>query len=485
MPADDHPARGLVFNSVKLPAILAACTIVFALAAFGAIAWRGMLHIEPIDEHLQALTRLQQAGLMLQQLTIKALNGGDISRPKIEALRREVAAISASESFLAPGTPQRLDAAHQALLGFERHPTESLLLAIEPIRKALAAETLAHGKLLRGIRSLLALEFGIAAIAVLALGSFSLLALLRIRRRVIRPLNTLEHLMALLAKRDYSLAPTEGIDPIVRPLTSSYNHLVSRLIELEKENARHRDTLEQEVRVATEAMLEQNRNLATAERLAATGEVAARIAHELRNPVAGMHMALSNIRAECDDRPDIVQRMDLVIDELRRVTGLLNVLLDQSRITPEPAVDIFLAKVVDDLLAIVRYQIPREIALRKNIAEDLVCHLPKDRLRQALLNLILNAANAIGDQNGAIQINASRSNGMLELTVTDDGPGFPDELLTEGIAPFRSGRASGTGLGLSIVSRLVRNLRGEIELGNVEPHGACVRLRLPCRKSHG
>jgi signal transduction histidine kinase len=268
---------------------------------------------------------------------------------------------------------------------------------------------------------------------------------------------------------------------MIQPLTESYNHLVVRLRELEKESTRYRDTLEQEVRTATEALLVQNRNLASAERLATAGEVAARIAHELRNPLAGMQMALSNIRIDCQDHKDVVERIDLVIDELRRITGLVNGLLDQSRITPEPIVVTVIGKVIEELLTIVRYQIPKEIELRSDIADEIVCRMPKDSLRQALLNLILNAADAIGANAGQITVHAAASGDMLELAVSDDGPGFPAEILREGISPFRTGRAGGTGLGLSIVSRLVRNLDGRIELLNVEPHGARVRLLLPFR----
>jgi len=294
----------------------------------------------------------------------------------------------------------------------------------------------------------------------------------------------LEHLLFLTAKRDYSLASTEGVDPIILPLTTSYNHLVQRLIELEDENARHRETLEHEVRRTTEALLTQQRSLAVAERLAVTGELAARIAHELRNPLAGMQMALSNIRTECEDRAEIVTRMDLVIDELRRMTGLLNGLLDQSRITPEPAVDLLLGQTIDDLLAIVRYQIPRGIQLRKDVPEKLVCHLPQDRVRQVLLNLILNSADALGER-GEILVRGAIVENMLLLSVIDNGPGFPADLIREGISPFRSGRPKGTGLGLSIVSRLVRDLDGRIVLRNMKPHGACVELTLPCKVTDG
>jgi two-component system NtrC family sensor kinase len=483
-PSPGRATRRLVLRSVKLPAALAACTLILALVAFGIVAWRGMQRLEPVNRHLSALVRLQQTVVSLEERSIQGQKGIELSPSEVAALRADIASIITLDGYLAPGTSRRLRAASEELADPDRDPDRSLLATIRQIQNVFADEIQAHGRLLTSVRHDLALEFIMTGAAVIVLSGLGVLVLVRMRTRVFRPLDTLEQLLSHLAKRDYSLAPTEGVDPIVQPLTASYNHLVNRLVELEGETARHRDTLEREVRTVTEALLEQHRNLAAAERLAAVGEVAARIAHELRNPLAGMQMALSNIRTECKDRGDVVRRLDLVIDELRRVTGLLNGLLDQSRISPETAVDLHIGKTIDELLAIVRYQIPKGIKLRRNISKDIVCHLPKDRLRQMLLNLILNSADAIGERGGTIALSATTANGMLELSVRDDGPGFPPDLLREGISPHRTGRLEGTGLGLSIVARLVRNLGGQLDLRNIQPHGAWVRMTLPCRGPH-
>ncbi|MCH2187326.1 ATP-binding protein, partial [Myxococcota bacterium] len=115
--------------------------------------------------------------------------------------------------------------------------------------------------------------------------------------------------------------------------------------------------------------------------------------------------------------------------------------------------------------------------------------LPKERLRQALLNLILNSAQAIGDNPGHIVIEARELDSDLELIVTDDGTGFPDDILAAGIHPFRTTRAKGTGLGLATVRRFVRENGGEIELSNASAagnrRGARVALLLPSCIEHG
>lgn len=474
----------LVLRSVKLLAALVVLILILVLAAFSIIASRALWHLGPIDNHLAAITRLQRAGLDLEVLTVGHLVEDRIPDEDIAKLRRDLAEFIARDGLVVPDSKERLANAQIALSDLGDDPGKRLVVALKQIRITLADETAAHSGQLSRLRDDLFLEFGITGIALIVLSGLGILLVIRLRNRVLNPLDIVEHYLVRLAQRDYSMVPVDGVDPMIQPLTESYNHLVVRLKELEKESARYRNSLEQEVRTATETLLVQNRNLAAAERLATAGEVAARIAHELRNPLAGMQMALSNIRADCQDRTDVVERVDLVIDELRRITGLLNGLLDRSRITPEPVVDTAIGKAIEELLMIVRYQIPKEINLKSNIDAEINCCVPKDSLRQALLNLILNAADAIGPNPGEIIVRAAVRDDMLDLSVSDDGPGFPAELLREGISPFRTGRAGGTGLGLSIVSRLVRNLDGRIELENVEPHGARVRLMLPLRRDN-
>jgi len=268
------------------------------------------------------------------------------------------------------------------------------------------------------------------------------------------------------------------------PLYENYNRLVTRLAELEEQNRARRQSLENQVRAATHALLEQQRELAAAERLTAVGEMAAGLAHELRNPLAGVQMALSNLNREITD-PDHGKRLALVINELNHMTGLLSGMLSQTRQEPVAVSDIHLASAVAELLTLVSYQISANLRLVQEIPTELVCRLPAAGLHQALLNLVLNAAQAIGDKTGRIVIRAAAQGNEVLLSVGDDGPGFPQTLLQGGIRPFASGRVGGTGLGLAIVQRFIRDLGGTMRLENLTPRGACVIMTLPCEAGHG
>jgi len=237
------------------------------------------------------------------------------------------------------------------------------------------------------------------------------------------------------------------------------------------------------VRDATQSLLEYQHTLAQSERLAAVGELTAGLAHELRNPLAGIHLALANLSNEIEDS-DKVSRLILVMEELDRVTKLLNQVLDQSRYSPESASRFNLAEMLDSLLQLVRYQIPPAIVIEQTVAKDIQCNMPQGRLRQAMLNLILNAAQSIGKTQGIITIEAKTHQERLTLRICDNGGGFPKKLLEHGIRPFSTGREHGTGLGLVIVRRFCHEQGGELTLSNLPSGGACVEITLPWKPQY-
>ena len=114
--------------------------------------------------------------------------------------------------------------------------------------------------------------------------------------------------------------------------------------------------------------------------------------------------------------------------------------------------------------------------------DELRCRLPEDAVRQAVLNLVLNSVAAMGDTPGKVTIQIAHVKNTLSIEVLDDGPGFPEALLSGGIRPFVTSRESGTGLGLAIVKRFARDLGGELTVTNRAPRGACVTLSLPAAR---
>ena len=472
------------YISLWLPAAILGSLLVLVLIIQLALSWMAHGRLAPVDRHLTLMNRLQVINLELQGGLLESLNTeGVLSAGDRNRMRDELNAILAMQANLSDETPQALASAHAVLADATIHPREALILALSHLRKVLDKEAGAHKKLIEEVIRSTSMELKIGTIALLVFPASAILLIYLLRRRILEPLNHLGFLMTLLTRRNYSPAPVAIIDPLLRPLTENYNAMVTRLAELEDEHALRERDLETQVENATRVLLDQQRRLANTERLAAVGETMARIAHELRNPLAGVKMACTNLRQELGQRldsPEYRERIDIIAGEIDRIIALLNSLLDQSRHKPEGARNVNVASAVADLVTLARFQIPEQIHIEQHIAQHIVCRLPDVLFRQALLNLLLNATQALGESGGNIMIKGDLVDGSLHLVISDNGPGFPGDMLESGIQPFVSYRPEGTGLGLSMVQRFVRALGGGIVLSNQVPHGACVTLELPC-----
>ncbi|MEJ2508595.1 MAG: HAMP domain-containing sensor histidine kinase [Gammaproteobacteria bacterium] len=474
--------RNILYRSVWLPAALTAVLLLIALALLVGMSWRSLQRLGPVHSHMTEVSRLEQTSLDLQELLLQSLSQNKPVDPtRVKHLRHQLDQLIAMNGHLSASTPERL---RQARASLNQPSRASLAASLAQMRRILPEETSAHDHMLETLQRNTRMELEIAVVLMIAFPTLIVVTLFFLRKRILVPLNNLGTLMSLLAAQDYTPTSPRQVDPLLQPLFENYNDLVSRLAELETHHQARQHTLENEVRTAAQALLEQQRTLARTERLAAVGEVAAGLAHELRNPLAGIQMALGNLRRDLTD-PDQAARLDLVINELKRLTRLLNDQLTESHQVPEPLTDVPLAETVDDLLTLVRYQVPEHIELRHAIPATLHCPLPTGRLRQALLNLVLNAAQAIGDRAGSVEVLAARDGQQLTLQVCDDGPGLPSDLLDNGIRSFATWRDNGTGLGLSMVRRFARELDGELRLSNRPEGGACVELILPCKENHG
>ncbi|MGD8321075.1 MAG: HAMP domain-containing sensor histidine kinase, partial [Gemmatimonadota bacterium] len=300
-----------------------------------------------------------------------------------------------------------------------------------------------------------------------------------IPRRLVRPLGEMTDLLGRVAEGGTEPVPVSDRHPLMAPVFDSYNGLVRRLGELEEEHRTREASLEREVAGVKRALLEQHRTLAEAERLAVVGTTAAGLAHDLRNPLAGVLVGLGNLRAETDDE-DAGHRLELLSSEVRRAVDLLNGYLASARHTPEPEQATDVGALVTELLGLLGGT-AQGVEIRSDAPEELTCMLPRDRVRQALLNLILNGVEATRAVGTSVVVRARRHEEWLELEVIDDGPGFPDDFTADSIRPFSSFRAGGTGLGLAMVRRTARDLGGTLDISNQKDGGARVRVRIPWR----
>ncbi len=473
--------KALFYRPAKLRGLAFLGLLLLALAMLSGMMWWNLHRFEAVLSYVNYSHRIQNSSINLQQSLIEHLTEANAKFPTatFTETMTEMEALTADKAHLSTNIRKSLQTVTELLADIETldkvEKNTRLIRALEVMSKNLDDEALQREDLLQDISKTTRTElFMASAIFVMLI----LLALSFLRYRILHPLNDLRRLLEHLAEEKFIPFTTEHLDPLLLPVFVSYNDMVKRLAKLEEEKRLHAQSLQHEVRLATHALLEQQASLARAERLAAVGEVAAELAHEIRNPLAGIQMAFANFRREVQ-QPEQLERLDMINAELKRVAVLLNDMLDQSRHHPEAAVDFNIAALLRDIVTLIRYQISPAINLEIRANPELTVHLPESMLRQALLNLLLNAADAIGEQGGTCVLTVSTDEQALVISVSDDGKGFSQEMLEYGIRPFRSGHQRGTGLGLAMVQRFVKSIDGKLKLSNLQPCGANVSLILP------
>jgi two-component system NtrC family sensor kinase len=478
-------ARPPIFRPVWVSGVFIFAMLIGAIALLTNTAWRSLQRLQPIHTHLVYLNQLQQIELGLQQFLVFPTNK-NVRRldDDIDHLKSKVRNLIQIDGALADNTYARLQVLTKAIGSMDVLSAKNVTSLLNGMHDIIRDEANAHDKLLSSVDHDTRFELEVATGLGIAVPLIAITLIFFLRRRILLPLDNLGNLMKLLAERDYQSVPIKDVDQMLQPLFHNYNHMVNRLVELERDHNLRQQTLEEEVRAATKTLMEQQKNLARAERLAAVGEVTAGLAHELRNPLAGMQITLENLQSDFSNTEQ-GQRLNLIINELKRVTNLLNSALNHSRQLPESMLVINVRDVVTEFCALMRYQISDKIEIFNYLPEGLEYCLPEGNLRQALMNLVLNAAQAIGDRPGKISIHAEKIHSSLIISVCDTGPGFPAELVKGGVRSFASWREDGTGLGLSMVRRFARDLGGELRLSNPSNGGACATIELRVDNDHG
>lgn len=463
----------IVRRPAQLIAVILAVSLLVALGLITAISWRGAQRLEPFAEHLEQLARLQRLDQAIQEV-IDARRLGISDASKLTKARQRLSLLTQTVKFYDPTTPSRLRTLRQTLTG-NPVSVEDMQTAQRQLLDLLGREMAMRQLALSTFRGDAKVELLLAVAALLILPGTALVVLIVLRERITQPLRDLNHLLTLIREGAHRPFPLRDPDTPLQPVMQSYNKLVSQLSAALIESQEYQTRLECEVRAASGALIRQQIELAESNRLAAVGEISARVAHELKNPLAGVQMALTNLREEVAV-PDQRDRLGLVDGEVARMARLLDQLLLRPGAQPYARQDIEISHLVSELLALVRYQIPNRISLKSNVITPILAHLPRDALRQVLLNLVLNSAQAIGDGAGTITVTAIKEKNAIRLWVTDDGPGFPAEILKHGPRPFQTTRKGGMGLGLSTVQRMSRAMGGHLELMNRAPKGAVATL---------
>lgn len=275
----------------------------------------------------------------------------------------------------------------------------------------------------------------------------------------------------------------------------------SRIVEVERvasQFADMRGTLARqmaELRSANDALEERNVRLVTLQadlmqrdRLAATGQLVANLAHEIRNPIANLRNLLELVRRGSRDAQSR-EYSDLAIDELLRLHELAERVLDLNRpADPSSAVSLPL-QVAGDVARLTTAGLQDgDVQVTVSGTDGLTAAIAPDALKQVLLNLVQNAREAVsqaGRRPARISIDVRRAGEDVVIAVEDNGPGVPRELKTRIFDPFftTKGAVDGVGLGLFVAEGLVRAAGGRLSLESATGGGARFVVELPTAKA--
>ncbi|HTM07941.1 MAG TPA: ATP-binding protein [Verrucomicrobiae bacterium] len=261
----------------------------------------------------------------------------------------------------------------------------------------------------------------------------------------------------------------------VSPLQDRYNEFLGTIVVMR--DLTHRKELEEDLK--------------RADRLAAMGTLAAGLAHEIKNPLAGIKGAAQRITRKVNEDAGLRQYADIIVDEVNRVNGLIDQLLDLSRPSDMNFEPLNIHEILDQVLLLEK---ENPAALNVEVRKNFDPSLPsirgdRGRLTQVFLNLVKNAFQAMSDR-GALTVTTrieadfhvreqGRERGkFIRVEIEDQGVGIKEADLPHIFSPFFSTKNGGTGLGLAICYRIINEHGGLIRVESREGAGACFKVSL-------
>jgi len=233
------------------------------------------------------------------------------------------------------------------------------------------------------------------------------------------------------------------------------------------------------VEEVTKKFQEKQEELIRAAKLATIGELSTAIAHEIRNPLTGISIALQLLKSKRITKSQ-QETLDDVLSEIDRLNRIITDLLAFAKPQPPHFMKVSPKEIVERVVTVVspilqEKSIEMELSFDDDLPEFFV---DPEQIQQVILNLTINALDASG-MNGKIEIATRNYNGSVVIEVTDNGSGIPDANLEKLFYPFFTTKGAGTGLGLSISKSIVERHKGTIEVKSSENQGSVFSVIIP------
>lgn len=347
---------------------------------------------------------------------------------------------------------------------------QPLLLWLLGVGYQLAQPGTPEAVLVERVRGLLPLVLGLDLVALTIL-IYAVLYL-----TVGRPLRATEAAVEQLGRLELDLQPVSQGGPLLSRVQGALNRMAAAL---RQEQALTRAQLE-ELRRTNERLAQTQTELVSAERLATVGRLAAGVAHEVGNPLAGIlgYLSLAHMRATSPELREYLERID---HEVQRIDRIVRGLLDLGRPATGSRGPVDVGQVTRTCVELVRAapELGR-VRVDLELEPGLLARADAGPLSQILINLLLNAAQAMGGE-GSVRVSTRREGEEVCLSVEDSGPGIPPEVMPRLFEPFFTTKEAGkgTGLGLAVSLNLAQGMGGRLGAENMPGGGARFTVHLP------
>ena len=336
----------------------------------------------------------------------------------------------------------------------------------------------------RTLQQLLANSRRVIIISIAALIALVIVIGQVLERIIVKPLKLMERSMEMIAEGNFTNVPISSKDREVLSLTRALNKML-RELELRQ------------------------RHLIQSEKLASLGTLLSGVAHELNNPLSNISSSGQILSEEIESadpsfKKDLVEQIN---EQTDRARNIVRSLLEFSRDKDFKKQDLPLRRLIEETIRFIKGQIPAKVAIRLEVPEDITIVADKQRIQQAFLNLIKNAAEAIMEE-GSVTILARKHRAIdkaedegsiynylkyhgkctleddtVDIEIRDTGTGIPQDLLPKVFDPFFTTKdvGQGSGLGLFIVHEIIEEHDGCIAVDSETGKGTVFLIRLPLK----
>ncbi len=309
-----------------------------------------------------------------------------------------------------------------------------------------------------------------------------------LQRGVVSPVRDLVQGTKRVAQGDLAYEIPVRTGDEIGTLAGSFNAMTIALQQARVELDSLVETLEEQVEERTRDLRDAQAQLIQSEKLASLGKLSASIAHEINNPLSGiltyaklLTRKLKNGLPDEETLAHVLKSLTVVERETERCTTIVRNLLDFARVREPSLSEVNVSAVILDALSLLSHRMAIQgIALEKHLGDVPQVRADSGQLRQAFVNIALNACEAMG-KGGTLTVASrfDRQRNMAEIEFTDTGVGIGEEDLSKIFDPFYTTKEKGTGLGLSVVYGIVDRHGGRIDVKSQVGKGTSVIVRLP------